>query len=111
MRFGLGAWKCLTGTRAIPPARPPQRRAGARSNPPAKPRRGASAESGYTAKHIEVLEGLEPVRRRLVQRFPFAILYQSGPGDLSVIAVMHLRRRPDYWTKRVPVKSQKLTKK
>ncbi len=26
--------------------------------------RGAAAESGYTAKHIEVLEGLEPVRRR-----------------------------------------------
>ena len=26
--------------------------------------RAASAESGYTAKHIEVLEGLEPVRRR-----------------------------------------------
>jgi len=26
--------------------------------------RTASAESGYTAKHIEVLEGLEPVRRR-----------------------------------------------
>ena len=30
----------------------------------AKPRRGTGAESGYTAKHIEVLEGLEPVRRR-----------------------------------------------
>src|SRR3954453_13811538 len=29
-----------------------------------KPTRTASAESGYTAKHIEVLEGLEPVRRR-----------------------------------------------
>ncbi len=29
-----------------------------------KPARGRSAESGYTAKHIEVLEGLEPVRRR-----------------------------------------------
>jgi len=26
--------------------------------------RASSAESGYTAKHIEVLEGLEPVRRR-----------------------------------------------
>jgi topoisomerase-4 subunit B len=26
--------------------------------------RGSTAESGYTAKHIEVLEGLEPVRRR-----------------------------------------------
>ncbi len=36
----------------------------ARAKTPAKPRRGASAESGYTAKHIEVLEGLEPVRRR-----------------------------------------------
>ena len=29
-----------------------------------KPARGLSAESGYTARHIEVLEGLEPVRRR-----------------------------------------------
>ncbi len=29
-----------------------------------KPARGGSAEAGYTAKHIEVLEGLEPVRRR-----------------------------------------------
>ena len=28
------------------------------------PDRAASAEAGYTAKHIEVLEGLEPVRRR-----------------------------------------------
>ncbi len=28
------------------------------------PARGVSAEGGYTAKHIEVLEGLEPVRRR-----------------------------------------------
>src|SRR5262245_60903996 len=33
----------------------------ARAKPPA---RGSSAEAGYTAKHIEVLEGLEPVRRR-----------------------------------------------
>jgi toxin ParE1/3/4 len=45
------------------------------------------------------------IRRRLVQRFPFAILYQSDPEDLSVIAIMHLRRRPGYWKKRVRVKS------
>ncbi|MDR3468856.1 MAG: DNA topoisomerase IV subunit B [Xanthobacteraceae bacterium] len=31
---------------------------------PAKPARPASAEAGYTARDIEVLEGLEPVRRR-----------------------------------------------
>jgi len=36
-----------------------------RGKPNAKPgSRSASGESGYTAKHIEVLEGLEPVRRR-----------------------------------------------
>ncbi len=30
----------------------------------AAPARGSAGEAGYTAKHIEVLEGLEPVRRR-----------------------------------------------
>ncbi len=38
---------------------------GARAPAPAKPAaRGGGAESGYTARDIEVLEGLEPVRRR-----------------------------------------------
>ena len=45
------------------------------------------------------------IRRRFVQRFPFAILYQSGPESLSVIAVMHLRRRPGYWKRRLKAKS------
>jgi toxin ParE1/3/4 len=45
------------------------------------------------------------VRRRLVQRFPFAILYESSPEYLSVIAVMHLRRRPGYWKRRLRAKS------
>jgi topoisomerase IV subunit B len=43
------------------------RTAPGRTKPAAKPARpgaGAGAEAGYTARHIEVLEGLEPVRRR-----------------------------------------------
>jgi topoisomerase-4 subunit B len=48
---------------AKPAARAPEKRA-TRAKASSKPRRGSSAESGYTAKHIEVLEGLEPVRRR-----------------------------------------------
>src|SRR5688500_13701670 len=36
---------------------------GAAAKAPA-PRGGGNAESSYTAHHIEVLEGLEPVRRR-----------------------------------------------
>ena len=53
---------------------PPAGRSSARQGPKASGRaknartkpsaRGSSAEAGYTAKHIEVLEGLEPVRRR-----------------------------------------------
>ncbi|MSP32374.1 MAG: DNA topoisomerase IV subunit B [Pseudolabrys sp.] len=46
-------------------ARKSAARKAAKSSARAKPAgRAASAESGYTAKHIEVLEGLEPVRRR-----------------------------------------------
>jgi toxin ParE1/3/4 len=41
------------------------------------------------------------IRRWLVRRFPFAILYQSGSERLSVIALMHLRRRPGYWKTRL----------
>jgi topoisomerase IV subunit B len=41
----------------------PARRGGGRRSGSAAAR-GSSAEAGYTAKHIEVLEGLEPVRRR-----------------------------------------------
>ncbi|MGA7973805.1 MAG: DNA topoisomerase IV subunit B, partial [Pseudolabrys sp.] len=49
---------------AAPARKAPARGKSAREKPPAKAARGASAESGYSAKHIEVLEGLEPVRRR-----------------------------------------------
>src|SRR5215207_261690 len=37
---------------------------GGRAKPPLRAPRPAGAEAGYTARHIEVLEGLEPVRRR-----------------------------------------------
>jgi topoisomerase-4 subunit B len=41
---------------------PPGRRAAARAK--AKAARGSDGDGSYTARHIEVLEGLEPVRRR-----------------------------------------------
>ena len=49
---------------AAPARKAPARGKSAREKPPAKAARGASADSSYSAKHIEVLEGLEPVRRR-----------------------------------------------
>jgi len=40
------------------------------------------------------------IRRALVPRFPFGILYHIDPTEIVVIAVMHLRRRPGYWRDR-----------
>jgi toxin ParE1/3/4 len=37
------------------------------------------------------------VRRRLVRRFPYGLLYRVDPDEIVVMAVMHLRRRPGYW--------------
>jgi hypothetical protein len=40
------------------------------------------------------------IRRRLVGRFPYGILYRITRTDIILIAVMHLHRHPRYWTKR-----------
>jgi plasmid stabilization system protein ParE len=41
------------------------------------------------------------IRRRLMSKFPFGILYRIDPHEIVIIAVMHLRRRPRYWADRV----------
>jgi hypothetical protein len=43
---------------------------------------------------------LESIRRRLVRRFPYALLYSLRPGLVRILAVMSLRRRPNYWVGR-----------
>src|SRR5271166_2522175 len=45
-------------------ANPPEARRNAGRRAGGAPLRGSAAEAAYTARHIEVLEGLEPVRRR-----------------------------------------------
>lgn len=42
----------------------------------------------------------EDVRRRLVRRFPYGVLYGIGAESIRVLAVMHSRRRPMYWVDR-----------
>jgi len=39
----------------------------------------------------------ETIRRRLLLRFPYALLYSIKPDKVRVLAVMNLRRRPMYW--------------
>ena len=40
------------------------------------------------------------LRRRLVERFPYAILYRSFPGLIYIVAVMHAKRSPRRWKRR-----------
>lgn len=40
------------------------------------------------------------IRRRLVRRFPYALLYSIKPDRIRVLAVMSLKRRPMYWVGR-----------
>jgi len=45
-----------------------------------------------------VLEG--DIRRCLVRRFPYGVLYSIEPNGLFILAIMNLHRDPDYWKHR-----------
>jgi len=40
------------------------------------------------------------VRRLALRRFPYSLLYRIETDRIYVLAVMHHRRRPGYWTDR-----------
>ena len=41
----------------------------------------------------------EPYRRKLLDRFPYAVIYKVTARRVYVRAVAHGRRRPGYWDK------------
>ena len=45
-----------------------------------------------------MLEG--EIRRILVRRFPFGLLYISRNDEIYILAVMNLNRNPNYWKNR-----------
>ncbi|MBN2332158.1 MAG: type II toxin-antitoxin system RelE/ParE family toxin [Deltaproteobacteria bacterium] len=45
-----------------------------------------------------ILEG--DVRRSLVRRFPYGVLYSEEKDGLYVVAIMNLHRKPGYWKSR-----------
>ncbi|WP_366923730.1 type II toxin-antitoxin system RelE/ParE family toxin [Metallumcola ferriviriculae] len=48
-------------------------------------------------------EYTENTRKCLTKRFPFGIVYQISEDKkkIRIYAIMHLNRKPDYWTKRL----------
>jgi plasmid stabilization system protein ParE len=43
----------------------------------------------------------ENIRRRILGRFPFGILYTLERDRIVIVAVMHLHRQPGYWKARL----------
>jgi plasmid stabilization system protein ParE len=41
------------------------------------------------------------LRRLLVPKFPYGLLYRVEPARIYLVAVMHLHRRPGYWRSRL----------
>lgn len=41
------------------------------------------------------------VRRALIHRFPFGVFYFVEDDHIIVVAVMHMRRSPQFWRERV----------
>ena len=40
------------------------------------------------------------IRRRILRKFPYGILYSLQGNGIRVLAVMNLKRRPTYWIRR-----------
>ncbi len=47
----------------------------------------------YTGRHV--------VRRCLLKRFPYLVIFVCQPEEVLVVAVSHARRRPLYWLERL----------
>lgn len=41
------------------------------------------------------------LRRAIVRRFPYTIIYRPARGRIEIIAVAHQHRHPAYWRERV----------
>lgn len=55
-------------------------------------------------------EAAAPVRRNLrrkhLQRFPYALIYAVEDSEIRIYAVPHRRRRPEYWLGRIPLRDR-----
>ena len=40
------------------------------------------------------------IRRRILRRFPYGLLYSLKADGIRILAVMNLKRRPAYWVGR-----------
>lgn len=46
---------------------------------------------------LETVDSSRNIRRRIMRRFPYMVVFEILAGELMVLAVSHASRRPDYW--------------
>lgn len=59
----------------------------------------AIAEIGETPKTWPEIE--HGIRRRLIRRFPYSILYTFIDSEIVIVAIMHQKQKPKYWIERL----------
>ena len=42
-----------------------------------------------------------PAQRHFSRDFPYAVIFLNKPDRIWIVAVMHMKRRPGYWRKRL----------
>jgi len=50
---------------------------------------------------LEYYSGPHEIRRYLMRRFPYAVVYECRADEALVVAVAHLHREPLYWLGRL----------
>ena len=72
--------------------------------------RNATVANAFRAEVLQTIDRLAETalswpadedgnRRRVVQRFPYTVWYEVLGSTITVLAVAHNRRRPEYWRK------------
>jgi len=58
---------------------------------------GRVQQAPEQAPRLEHYAGRRDVRRYLLKRFPYIVVFVCQPHEVIVVAVSHARRRPLYW--------------
>ena len=53
------------------------------------------------ARRIPLRGTSAEIRRRNLRRFPYAVIYQIIPTGVMAVTVMHVKRKGNYWRRRI----------
>jgi plasmid stabilization system protein ParE len=58
-------------------------------------------ENPAALSRLEYYSGPHEIRRCLLARFPYAVIFLVNGDEVVVVAIAHTRRRPLYWLSRL----------